>query len=314
METAKKLLTTLFLLALTACSTFKEGGAPEPAFDINADLEKLAREFESATNISNFYSTPAAERKDTRNRFISGRLVQIDLRYLMFIRSMTADKQQLDSATDIASMTINLAGTLVTGAQAKTNLAALATGISGAKTTLDKHFYYEKSIEALIATMNAKRKEVLVNILAGLSASLEQYPFERALSDLHQYYLAGTLNGALHFINAQAAQKEASSDKALAVLYQLSVPTAADVLELGKLTDAIGANSLTLETAKKTLLAIGVQQDQLPSSLDDIGEKKGARQMLKEEVRKAKNIANDDKRAAAIKSLTDVFKAGGILP
>lgn len=309
----KRLIFVAILTLLTGCSTMRAGGAPDPSFDLESDLQKIAAEFESATNITNFYKTRGVDRVDARNRFISGRLVQIDLQYLKFIRALTSDKQQIDAATDVALLTINLAGTLVGGTRAKTNLAAAAAAIAGTKTIIDKDFYYEKSIESLVATMNAKRKEMLVGILGGLTQSVDNYPFERALTDIHQYYLAGTLNGAIQFINAQAAQSDAESTKALNVLYKLAVPTTAQIADIAKLTDAIGAAGLTLDKAQKALKSLGVADADLPQSLEDTGGKTGAKEMLKQKVRAAKNLTDDTKRDAAVKAITEAFKSAGMI-
>lgn len=306
-------VTLLSTILVTGCGSLRTGGAPEPSFNLNIDLENIAKEFESSTNITNYYKTNTEGRLDARNRFISGRLVQIDLQYIKFLRTLTSDKQQLDAATDIASMTLNLAGTIVGGARAKTNLAAMAAGIGGTKTTIDKDFYYEKSIESLVATMNAKRKDVLVGILTGLGAAIYQYPFERALTDLHQYYLAGTLNGAIQFINVQAAQSETSSDKQLAILYSLPIPTVDQVKDIARLTDAIGAADLTLLNANKVLKLLGMSDSELPQSLDDIDGKPGAKQLLKQRVRAAKNIPEEKARNVAIKAIFDALKSAGII-
>lgn len=307
----------LLILATTAllssCSTIRNGGSPEPSFDIESDLKQLSTEFESSTNITNYYNTAAARRLDARNRFISGRLVQIDLQYLKFIKALTADKQQLDAATDIAALSINLAGTLVGGARAKTNLAAAAAGIGGAKTTIDKDFYYEKSIEALVATMNAKRKEMLIPILTGLSSTIDQYPFERALTDLQSYYLAGTLNGAVQFINVQAADSEAKSDKTIKVLYKLPIPTEPQITDISQLTEAIGLSDLTIDNAKSALLYLGIAETAIPSLLEDSNGQPGLKSLLKSQVRNAMHVTDGAERTAAIKRLTDAFKKAGIL-
>ncbi|MBC3933436.1 hypothetical protein [Undibacterium curvum] len=300
-----------FVLQLSACQSIRSGGAPDPSFNIDQDLEQLSKEFASATSISEYYKLDADKRQDARNRFVSGRLVQMDLQYLKFIRTLTADKQQLDAATDVVNMSLNLAGTLVGGLQAKSNLAVAAAGISGAKTTIDKDFYYEKSIQALVATMNAKRKEVLYKILLGLSASSQQYPFERAVTDLNEYYLAGTLNGALQFINTQAAESSAQSDKALAVLYKVPVPSQPQIISIGSLTDALGAPAMTLDKAKAILTALGVKPDALPATLDGSDGKTGALQLLKTQIRAAKNLADDTDREVAIRALNAAFKAQG---
>ncbi len=301
-------IVTILMLAcviLQGCANLRSGGAPEPSFDINSDLEKLALEFESGTNITNFYKAPS---KDARNRFVTGRLVQIDLRYLQFIRALTADKQQLDSATDIANLTLNLAGTLVGGARAKTNLAALAAGISGSKAIIDKDYYYEKSIDALVATMNAKRKEVLVGMLKGLTLPLDFYSFETAVIDLNEYYLAGTLNGALRFIHSEAVKSETISDKDIKeVRYKLTSPTLAQIDDLKRLTDDLGDKKWTLEKANNALRALGVNEADLPTILDDKDGKPGAKRKLKQMISEAKNLADSDARTAALKKISDVF-------
>lgn len=302
----------LAALSLSACSTLRGGGAPELSFDLNSDLEKIAKEFESSTNITSYYRTAAADRLDARNRFASGRLVQIDLQYLKFIRTLTADKQQLDAATEIAAMTLNLAGTLVGSARAKTNLAAAAAAVGGAKTTIDKDFYYEKSIDALVATMNAKRKEVLVIVLSGLTLPVDQYPFERALTDLHQYYLAGTLNGAIQFINTQAAQSEVVSNKELKkVLFTASVPTQNEIANTKLLTDSLGA--ITIDKASKALKALGVADSQIPTSLDDANGQIGAKRMLQGKIRAAESLRDAGSRAKALDALIAAFKSAGVI-
>ena len=301
----KSILTFLICCALSACSTLRNGGAPDPSFDINTDLEQLAKQFNHATSITDYYNTPLEGRTDARNRFVSGRLVQIDLRYLQFIRALTTDKQQLDSATDIANLTLNLAGTLVGGARAKGNLAAAAASIGGARSVIDRDYYYEKSIDALVATMNAKRQEVLVPILSGLAAPLEQYPFERALTQLQEYYQAGTLNSAIQFIHTEAGKNQAVSAQKIAEIY---VPSSTQISDTERLTIALG--SLTQTQANQILTAFGVSSDALPKTLEGDN---GAKQQIKSMIRTAMRSADTDARNAAIKKLSDAFRNAGAL-
>jgi hypothetical protein len=270
------------VLILAGCQTLRDGGAPEPSFDIVADLRALDEEYRTATSIKSYYSIEEPAQKVTaRNRFILGRIVQIDLRYIQFIRAMTADRQKLDAATDLATMTINLAGTLVGGARSKTNLAAAAAGLGGARSTIEKDFYYEKSIDALVGTMNARRKEVLVIILTGLNTTdVNQYPFELALTQLHEYYMAGTLNGALRFINTNSAEHEKVSD---VQIQQLTVlPPSSRVITdrtlavneairnagadvIATVTRAAGDNALAAADTTKQRLGLKTRLDQLIS-------------------------------------------------
>lgn len=43
-------------LTLAGCRTLRGGGAPDPSFDIEADLRALDEEFRTATNIKAYYS------------------------------------------------------------------------------------------------------------------------------------------------------------------------------------------------------------------------------------------------------------------
>jgi len=230
------------LLALAGCQTLRGGGAPEPSFDLETDLRALDEEFRTTTGIKDYYAiSDPAQKVAARNRFVMGRIVQIDLRYIDFIRTMTNDRQQLDAATDLATFTINVAGTLVGGVRSGKNLAAAAAVIGGTRETVVKDFYYEKSMDALVGTMNAQRKEVLVSILSGLKAdSVEQYPFELALTQLHEYYMAGTLNGALRFINTASAEKEKASEARIQKLAILPLSSETIVQSAQAITDAIG--------------------------------------------------------------------------
>jgi hypothetical protein len=214
----------------------RNGGAPDPSFDIDKDLAALEDQFRPSTNITLYYSSKTV---DQRDRIVTGRLVLMDIRYIQFIRSLTVDKQQLDAATDILSISLNLAGAATSAVRAKTNLAMLAAGVTGAKTSIDKHFYFEKTVPALVTSMNASRKGVMTRILDGLTGDLTQYPFERAISDLNDYYMAGTLNSAISSIQADASDREKVNDAELKKrLVPLSKP---NIEKRGDLADVVAA-------------------------------------------------------------------------
>lgn len=291
------------VVLLSGCfGTLKTGGAPPISFDVDADIARLAAQFESATNIADFYKAPSAAARDA---FVTGRLVLIDLRYLQFIRSLTADKQQLDSATDLANLTLNLAGTLVGGVRAKTNLAAAAAGLGGAKTSIEKNFYYERSVDALVATMNAKRKEMLAQMLRAMGSDLAGYGFTQAVTDTHDYYLAGTINGALSFISAQAGEQERAADKklqGLQVVRENALLPLDDRAAKRQLTLSIGARELSLAAANRALAALGVSADRLPAELA------ASQQMLQDFVREARTPRQIGEARAAFES-AGIFKA-----
>jgi hypothetical protein len=203
----------LCCLMLGGCSVFQNGGAPEQSFNIDKDLEQLAKHYGDAASIEKYYAGDPT--KARRNQFIAGRMVMMNIRYVQFVRHTTADKQFLDAATDILVLSLNLAGTAADGAAVKTVLAAISAGVTGSKIAVDKHYYYEKTMPALIAAMNAQRKAALVPIVQGMQQELTDYPFEQAIVDLNAYYEAGTFLGAINAIQVDAAGKEKLADQAI---------------------------------------------------------------------------------------------------
>jgi hypothetical protein len=260
-RSAQRALLLLAALALAGCQTVRNGGAPAPSFDIDADLQALSAQYQNATSIAAFYKNPT---RNARDEFVTGRVVAMDLHYIQFIRGLTSDKQQIDSATDAATMTMNLLGTIVSSARAKTNLAAAAAGVGGLKTNVDKHFYYEKSVEALVSTMSAQRKEVLVRILNGVRQDIDAYPFTQAVTDLHDYYAAGTLNGAIVSIQAQAVQKENAANQEIQVARDVALLPPAARTSKQALTVALAQPAATAEAVGKALLALGMEADRIP--------------------------------------------------
>jgi hypothetical protein len=289
-------LSGAFLLA--GCQTVRDGGAPEPSFDINADLKALSDQYQNASSIAAFYKDPT---RNGRDGFVTGRLVALDLRYIQFIRGLTSDKQQIDSATDAATMTMNLLGTIVSSARAKTNLAAVATGVGGIKSNVDKHFYYEKSVEALVATMNAQRKEVLVRILSGLQQDIDAYPFTQAVTDLHDYYAAGTLNGAIIGIQQQAVQKEDVANQKIQLVRDVALLPLDVRKSKEELTAALAKPAATPEAVGRALATLGMDAERIPKDAVQ------ARRALQIHIANARD-------AAAIGKVQQAMKNANLIP
>lgn len=288
---------------LSACTTL--GGAPEPSFDIQTDLKELARVSGNADTIENFSKeTSPDKKKEIRNGFVSGRMMQIDLRYLDYVRNLTASKQQIDTSTQIAVMTLGIAGTLTGGAQAKSNLAAGVTTLAGAATIIDKNYFFDKSIDALVATMSARRKEVLATLLPKLNLTVDQYSLANAIADLVTYYEAGTLQGAIRSITVNAVTSEANSDKKIQN-YELAEFSLSEGDLIAQITQSIGNVQLT--NARTILAALAAPGTSLPAGLDEAG----AKQELKTALRDAMSIKDPDpaKRSAALDKIRQAFIA-----
>jgi hypothetical protein len=230
----KRLSMCLALLLLCGCKSFRYGGAPDPSFSLKDDLKQYEKKYGALAQIEKL---PADPNMAERNKLIAHRQVLIDLRYIEFIKTMTSDRQLIDSAADMLALGLNLAGVSVGGADAKTALAAIAAGVTGSKTILDKNFYHEKTVPALVATMNAERKAAIIPILKGMRQSITEYPLGQAIVDLQDYYFAGTLFGAIQAIQTEAGAKEQREQQRIEILQPV---TRAQVADKQKLTVAIG--------------------------------------------------------------------------
>lgn len=215
------LFPTLLLLLSSGCETLQHPMAPRQSFDTNADILALEEEFGKASSISGYYAGPKT--LETRNRFVTGRLALINLHYIQFIRQFAADKAQLDTALDVMQLGVDLSTTVVGGAAVKAALGAASAGITGTRTSVEKNFFFEQTVPALITAMNAQRKEALLPIISGLKFELEDYPFAQAVTDLEAYYFAGTFVGGLQAIQRDAGVKEARLDRDINDIRQVNV-------------------------------------------------------------------------------------------
>lgn len=204
----QRIFATIIFLGVSGCATF-QGGMPNLPFNTEEELGIVKTELKDAASVKAYYAAPSVE---TRNKFIASRLIITNIEYLKYIKSLSAEESQIHSATDILVFSLDVLSTAATGINAKTALSAISSIAGGSRLAIDKNAYHDKTMSALISAMNAQRKDVLKRLLQGAAMDLNGYTFESALSDMSDYYLAGTLNGALSSIQHDAVVKEGKAD------------------------------------------------------------------------------------------------------
>ena len=213
---------TWILVALASCAVFsgcgqqQRPGFPAQSYDEKQLIEDLETTFDLPTKIKQYYNekpglTPS-ELKIRRDEIITSRLTLINLHYNQFVAEASFRRQMMDFGADIADLGVDLATTVVGSAATKTILGAISAGITGTQASVHKNFYFEKTVSAIVATMNASRKQVLIPILAGQRRGVDAYPLGQGLSDLDNYYFAGTFLGALNAIVAEAGENEQAAN------------------------------------------------------------------------------------------------------
>jgi len=139
----------------------------------------------------------------------------IDLHFGSFQQSIFREGVSTNLVSDLIILGLGAATATAGGAGLKAALGATSAGVAGARTSIDKNIYFEKTMPALLAQMLASRKTTLVKITQGLDKNTTLYPLNQALIDLEDYYNAGTIPGAIAAIAEQAGAAARAADAVL---------------------------------------------------------------------------------------------------
>ena len=132
-----------------------------------------------------------------RNAILNDLMAIIDLNYHEFEAGLRTDKAVKDSAAEIVTLGLTAASTAVGGEEAKTILSAIATGVVGANSSLDKNVLQNNTIQTLELEMRALRAEKERDLLNGMADSDAHYPLQSGIRDIVAYYYAGSLTDAM---------------------------------------------------------------------------------------------------------------------
>jgi hypothetical protein len=208
-------LLLLSFALLTGCSRAIRGGAPttlnqSSVSSTGSPLPVAAQELLAATNVAE------------RNQVLQRRLIMIDAAYVDFISTLRRQKTMTDLATSLASLAIGVAGTLTDSVGAKTNYAAAGTLLAGGTAVVDQTLYYEQTVLALVAAMDANRATMRLTIIKGMAQDIGVYSADDAYVDLQNYERAGTLLSAIGYIQTTAKDAKDSAEKEIRGIVPLS--------------------------------------------------------------------------------------------
>ncbi len=217
-------MSVVFVLVAVLCVGFLGSGCssirayPKRVVNENTELVNLTHWFTDDVYKTYSEKTDIAQQR-YRDDVVNGRLRAVDLQFEIFQKAINAEKNLSQIGADWAVLGLSGAGTIVGGASTKAILAAISGGLTGAKLSFDKTLYYEKTMPALLAQMEASRAKQLLSIRVGLLQNTLHYPLTQALVDVDNYYKAGTLPGAIIAISNAAGKKtEDTQDQLFEVL------------------------------------------------------------------------------------------------
>lgn len=224
-RTARPIGTAIILLGLLGgCASFS--GSAKPVTPLDTRLEAVNRVPE-ATALVNFAAPDdsargGVDRKSYRN-YVAGLYLQaVDARYAEFRTQLSQEAKGARFGSGTAILLMNGAA-IVSGAEGARALAASAAVASGTYATYSKEVLYEKTLQALLAAMDAQRAQARGQLAAGLLLPADQYSMGDAFSALQRIEEQASLDVAAQHVTSLATADARKQEAAVQTLFRVGV-------------------------------------------------------------------------------------------
>ncbi|MET3665376.1 hypothetical protein [Caulobacter sp. 1776] len=147
------------------------------------------------------------QRRVARNAFVDKCAAAIETSYQAFAQNLSSDQKLFVVGSDLATSGVTAAATLAKSARTKTYLTTYAGLLLGFRGSVEKELFFNQTLPALKAQMEASRDEVMTRIIQNKARSVADYTLDAAVTDLKAYYAAGTLTGAVTRVTTDAGAK-----------------------------------------------------------------------------------------------------------
>jgi hypothetical protein len=209
---AKLVSVSVSALALAGC--LPSTGTPERLYPVADEMIVVRTTQEELVRQYNFYvfSNPA-QAKLIRNEIIAQRIYAIDVQYTQYENALTREGQEVSFGALATAGALGTASTLFTPVVTKSVLSGLSTVILATKGHYDSEILLAQSIRTIQKQMRASRNLIAAGISAKVVQSVTDYPLSAALSDVEDYYNAGTLTtGVVDTSTTVGIQEDSSKD------------------------------------------------------------------------------------------------------
>ena len=161
-------------------------------------------------------------RQAIRDDVVLNRMRVYDMEFSLFVRDLSSTSNSVSIGTDLTALALNGLGATAGDAATKAALAAASGGVIASNGAVNKDLFYEKTVPALVAQMQADRLKAETSILSALVKPDVDYSLQRAELDLDTLNDAGSLNAAVANITQQSSTQQAQSQLQMN-LYQTAV-------------------------------------------------------------------------------------------
>jgi len=167
-----------------------------------------------------------------RDDIVLNRMHVYDMEFTLFVRDLSSANNILSLGSDLTALTLNGLGATTGDAPTKAALAAASGGVIAANGDVNKDIFYQKTVPAIIAQMEADRTKAETTILGGLAKPDSEYSLQRAELDLDTLNNAGSLNTAVSNITQQSGTAQAQSQQKMALFQTSAMATTPAALKI----------------------------------------------------------------------------------
>lgn len=253
----------LLLIILVAFAT----GCPKPKYrptvsfnegmvkTFNAGLKKqyhayecysfgpLHQDFEG--NVCTGFTKDLDKAQAIRNEVIENALPYIDEAYMDFVTDLQAGRDRDNFLLDLVELGGTASAGIVNGERSLQIIGVALTAFRGGRRSIDANFYKDTSIPILISKMDGNRAQVRATIIEREKQSTADYQMGAAVSDIVDYFNAGSLVRAFTKLQEDTAIATNNAEERLTELKEKAgikgAPTEAELEASKVISDAFSA-------------------------------------------------------------------------
>ena len=155
--------------------------------------------------VSNTRAPAGITKRSWRDMIIGDCIARADSKYSAFIVGLHKEGTATNLGFDLAAITLTGVGAVASKASANA-VSAASTGVIGAGAAINKDLFYQKTIPAIIAQMDANRAEIYGSIKKSEQVDEATYTLTDAQHDIRDYVEAGSIDAAVSKITTSAQQ------------------------------------------------------------------------------------------------------------
>lgn len=187
--------------------------------------------------------------KALRNEFLETAIPYLDDGYTDYITGLQAGQDRANFVADVVELGTSAAVGITNGERPIQILGIALTAFRGGRRSADLNFYKQQTAPILINKMDDNRAKVRATILQREKNSVDDYPIGAAISDIVDYYNAGTLVRAFTQLSKDTAAQAQASEERVLELKGVAISKPATVAE----ADEAKAALAVLKTLKASL-------------------------------------------------------------